>query len=287
MRQFENPKAIAYLKEGIDAQANGQIALDDQKLFETRRTVADLSREWGVNSSIFYGKVGSAPNPFLTIGGPPSSYTSQFGSEVYYRPEGFGNQNGALFEVFGRLFETLYDQSGGPIGGPTTQGMVGARWKPLAEYNLVFEVDKLVAFGSAARDDTLLRGLYSYTIGTDLRAIDTSWRTWTIYAEGDRYLEHTQWVGLLDARFGQSFRLDPISSNLVFFPHVVLAASYDDSFANPQAYSAGAGGSLRYWFGETKYLAPPSYLELTLQYRFRLAGDQRAQGIFAQTSLNY
>lgn len=287
MRQFENPKAIAYLKEGIDAQANGQIALDDQKLFETRRTVADLSREWGVNSSIFYGKVGSAPNPFLTIGGPPSSYTSQFGSEVYYRPEGFGNQNGALFEVFGRLFETLYDQSGGPIGGPTTQGMVGARWKPLAEYNLVFEVDKLVAFGSAARDDTLLRALYSYTIGTDLRAIDTSWRTWTIYAEGDRYLEHTQWVGLLDARFGQSFRLDPISSNLVFFPHVVLAASYDDSFANPQAYSAGAGGSLRYWFGETKYLAPPSYLELTLQYRFRLAGDQRAQGIFAQTSLNY
>jgi tetratricopeptide (TPR) repeat protein len=286
MRQFENSKAIAYLKEGIDARADGRIALDDQKLFETRRTVADLSREWGVNSSILYGKVGSAPNPFLIVGAP-SSYTSQLGTEAYYRPEGFGNQNGALFEVFGRLFETLYDQSGGPTGGPTTQGMVGARWKPLAEQNLVFEVDKLVQFGSAARDDTLLRALYSYTVGTDLRAIDTSWPTWMVYAEGDRFLEHTQWVGLFDARFGQSFRLDAINSNLVFFPHVVLAASYDDSFANPQAYSAGLGGSLRYWFGETKYLAPPSYLELTLQYRFRIAGDQRARGIFAQTSLNY
>jgi Bacteriophage N adsorption protein A C-term len=73
----------------------------------------------------------------------------------------------------------------------------------------------------------------------------------------------------------------------VFFPHVVLAASYDDSFANHQAYSAGAGGSLRYWFGETKYMAPPSYWELTLQYRFRVGGDKRAEGIFAQTSLNY
>ena len=67
----------------------------------------------------------------------------------------------------------------------------------------------------------------------------------------------------------------------------VLAANYDDSFANHEAYSIGAGGSLRYWFGETKYLAPPSYWELTLQYRWRLAGDQRAQGIFAQTSINY
>lgn len=57
--------------------------------------------------------------------------------------------------------------------------------------------------------------------------------------------------------------------------------------AGPDAYSAGVGGSIRYWFGETKYIAPPSYWELTLQYRFRLAGDKRAEGIFAQTSINY
>lgn len=52
MRQFQNPKAIAYLKQGIDAKADGRINIDDQKLFETRRTVADLTRVWGVNSSI-------------------------------------------------------------------------------------------------------------------------------------------------------------------------------------------------------------------------------------------
>jgi tetratricopeptide (TPR) repeat protein len=286
MRQFQNRKAIEYLTQGIDARANGAFVLDDQRLFEVRRTVADLAREWGINSSVSYGKVGSAPNPFLTTTAP-SSYTSQIGSEFYYRPEGFGNRNGALFELFGRLFETLYDQAGGPTGPRTTQGMVGARWKPLSDYNLVFEVDKLVAVGNAARDDTLLRALYSYTVGTDLRVTDTNWPTWYIYTEVDRFLEKSQLVGIMEGRFGRSFRLDQISSNLVFFPHAVVAASYDDSFANRQAYSAGAGGSLRYWFGETKYMAPPSYLELTLQYRFRLAGDQRAQGIFAQTSLNY
>ncbi|WP_210184856.1 NfrA family protein [Bradyrhizobium icense] len=286
MRRFENPKAIAYLMEGIDAKANGRIDIDDQKLFETRRTVSDLARVWGINTSVSYGKVGSAPNPFLTTTAP-SSYTSQLGTEFYYRPEGFGYRNGAIFELFGRLFETLYDQSGGPTGGRTTQGMVGARWKPFSNANLVFEVDRLIALGDAARDDTLLRALYSYTVGTDLRVLDASWPTWYVYAEVDRFLEKRQLVAIMEGRFGRSFRLDAISSNLVFFPHAVLAANYDDSFANRSAYSAGAGGSLRYWFGGTKYTAPPSYWELTLQYRWRLAGDQRAQGIFAQTSINY
>lgn len=287
MRQFENPKAVAYLKEGIDAKADGRINIDEQKLFETRRTVADLTRVWGVNTSISYGKVGSAPNPFLIVSSPASSYTSQLGSEFYYRPEGFGNRNGALFEVFGRVFETLYSQAGGPTGLSTTQGMVGARWKPLSSQNLVLEIDKLFRLGDQAREDTLLRAAYSYTVGTDLRAIDTSWPTWYVYAEVDRFLQKEQLVGIMEGRFGRSFRLDPISRNLVFFPHVVIAANYDDSFAVRDAYSAGVGGSIRYWFGETKYVAPPSYWELTLQYRFRLAGDQRAQGIFAQTSLNY
>jgi tetratricopeptide (TPR) repeat protein len=287
MRQFQNPKAIAYLKEGIDAKADGRLAIDDQKLFETRRTVADLSREWGVNASISYGKVGSAPNPFLISTVPSSSYTGQLGSEFYYRPAEIGNRNGALFEVFMRLFDTLYDQSGGPTGSQTLQGMVGARWKPLTDQNLVLEIDKLFQLGGAARDDTLLRAAYSYSVGTDLRAIDTHWPTWYVYAEVDRFLEKAQLIGLMEGRFGHSFRLDPISSNLVFFPHAVIAASYDDSYAKPEAYSIGAGGSLRYWFNETKYQAPPSYLELTLQYRFRLAGDKRAEGIFAQTSLNY
>ena len=145
-----------------------------------------------------------------------------------------------MFEVFGRLFETLYDQSGGPTGGRTTQGMVGARWKPFSDHNLVLEVDKLFALGDVARDDTLLRAAYSYMVGTDLRVFDASWPTWYVYAEVDRFLEKRQLVGIMEGRFGRSFRLDPISSNLVFFPHAVLAANYDDSFANRPAYSAGA-----------------------------------------------
>ncbi len=231
MRQFQNPKAIGYLKEGIDAKADGRLAIDDQKLFETRRTVADLSREWGVNASISYGKVGSAPNPFLISAVPSSSYTGQLGSEFYYRPAEIGNRNGALFEVFMRLFDTLYDQSGGPTGirRPCRAWSVRAGSRSPTEISFSRSTS---CSSSVARRATIpcCGAAYSYSVGTDLRAIDTHWPTWYVYAEVDRFLEKAQLIGLMEGRFGHSFRLDPISSNLVFFPHAVIAASYDDSY---------------------------------------------------------
>ena len=176
-----------------------------------------------LNTAVTYGKVGSAANPFFIVPPTSSSYTAQIGSELYYRPETFGYRNGALFEVFGRGFMTLYDESGGPTGGPTTQGMVGARWKPLAEQNLVLEVDKLFKLGEFARDDFLLRAAYSYSVGTDLRVVAPSWLTWIVYGEVDYYTQHPQLIMLAEGRFGRSFRIDSINKNLVFFPHAVVA----------------------------------------------------------------
>jgi hypothetical protein len=165
--------------------------------------------------------------------------------------------------------------------------MIGARWKPFATQNLVFEIDQLFNLGGLARNDTLLRAAYSLSHGTDLRVTDPSWFTWSVYTEADQFLEKTQTVAIFDARAGQSFRLDWISDHLVVFPHAVIAANYDSSFAVKDAYSAGPGASLRYWFGDTPTTAPPSFLEFTLQYRFRLGGDQRAEGVYAQVYLHY
>lgn len=285
-RNIENRKAMAYFAAGLDAQAERKFDIDPQFLFDARRQMADLTRRWGINASVTYAKAGAAPNPFAATT-PTGGYTAQLGTELYYRPESFGYRNGAIFEVFARLFQTLYDQTGGPTGIDTTQGVVGARWKPFGEHNLVLEVDKLFRLGVNARDDVLLRAAYSYSVGTDLRAVDMHWWTWQVYGEIDRYLVQPQFVAIAEGRFGHSFRVGSPTSNLVVFPHAVVAANYDDSLSVRQAVSAGAGASVRYWFGETRYIAPPSYLELTMQYRFKLAGDERAEGIFAQALVNY
>lgn len=285
-RQFENRKAVDYITFALDSGIAGDPRFDQQRLFDVKREAADLLRVWGINSSISYGKVGAAPNPFANVV-PTSRYTTQVGSELYYRPEAFGNRNGSTFDLFGRLFQTLYEQGGGPTGMRTTQGMLGARWKPFTDHNLVLEVDRLFKLGEVARNDTLLRAAYSLTHGTDLRVVDPDWLTWTVYAEIDKFLDHSQLVAIGEGRVGRSFRLDMVNDRLVFIPHAVVAANYDDSYAVKDAFGAGGGASLRYWFGETPTIAPPSYLEFTLQYRFRVAGDKRAEGVFAQVLLNY
>lgn len=50
---------------------------------------------------------------------------------------------------------------------------------------------------------------------------------------------------------------------------------------------AGVGTSLRYWFNEDKYTAPRSYWDVSLQYRGRISGDERAKGTFLRFTLSY
>ncbi|MDP1998694.1 MAG: hypothetical protein Q8K22_03765 [Rhodoferax sp.] len=49
----------------------------------------------------------------------------------------------------------------------------------------------------------------------------------------------------------------------------------------------GPGLNFRYWFNDDFYTAPRSFVDLSLQYRFKLQGDERAQGFFMTTSISY
>ena len=50
---------------------------------------------------------------------------------------------------------------------------------------------------------------------------------------------------------------------------------------------AGPGLTLRRWFRETDHKAPQSYIELTVQYRVRVSGDKRAEGVFASLTASF
>jgi Flp pilus assembly protein TadD len=282
-RVYRTQDAIGYFEGAIDAYHAGQLDLDPQQLFNVRRQVAEMSRTWGVYSSITYSKSGAGPG-FGFI--PPTSpgSTAQAGTELYWRP--FGYQNGSVFDVFIRGFETLYAQNG-PTGSKTLQGMYGARWKPFGQANLILEAAQVFSIGSLSRNDWLLRAGYSTGQGTDLRVDTNNWATWQVYADYNHFIENSQNIANFDLRMGWSYRLDAIHSNLVLFPHVGFFVNYDNKLGNQSAYSAGPGVTLRYWFREDKYTAPMSYVDLTAQYRFRIAGDERAEGVFAQVLISY
>ena len=75
----------------------------------------------------------------------------------------------------------------------------------------------------------------------------------------------------------------------MIFPHLVLGADRNDGYGKGKenAVGAGVGTSLRYWFNEDKYTAPRSYWDVSLQYRGRISGDERAKGTFLRFTLSY
>ena len=282
-RLDQTRNGIFYFENAIDAYHAGALPLDSRQLFTVRRQVAEMSRTWGAYASATYSKTGAGPTG-LFAPATGAGNTWQVGGELYWRP--FGYQNGRVFDIFGRIFVTPYSQFGDQ-GQKTTQGLYGVRLKPFGEVNLIFELAQLVAIGGVARNDWLVRAGFSHGEGTDLRVDVPSWSTWQLYADYNHFLNSSQNTANADLRLGYSYRLDAIHRNLVLFPHVGAFASYDDKLGTPGAYALGAGATLRYWFREDKYTAPMSHIDFTMQYRARIAGDERAQGLFGQVFINY
>jgi tetratricopeptide (TPR) repeat protein len=278
-----NADAISYFEGALDDYDAGMLPINPQEVFTLRRQISEMSRTWGAYMSSTYSKTGAGPT--IPLATPSKGGAAiQNGLEIYARP--FGYMNGSVFDVFVRGFETSFSETGG-TGWRTTQGMAGARWKPIGSINWILEVAKVFKIGDAARDDVLLRTAISFGQGTDLRVDVPQWFTWQFYADFNYFTELPQKTANADFRIGQSFRLDSLNRNLVLFPHLGAFASYDDSLGKADAYAVGAGATLRYWFREDRYHAPMSYIDLTGQYRVRIAGDDRAQGPFVQVLVSY
>ncbi|MFG1421148.1 NfrA family protein [Roseixanthobacter liquoris] len=285
--EYHNEESAALFKRAIDAHADGALPLPAQTVFGLRREVGELERTWGAYASVSYGAVGVMPGSPLAPPPGGGGHTIQSGAEVYWRPPGIGYRDGALVEVFGRVFTTLYDQSGGPTGVDTMQGSVGVRWKPLKDQNLVLEASRLFPIGTYSRNDWLLRAAYSNGEGSDLRVDVNDWNYWQFYADTNYYVELPESVSSFEFRWGHSFRVKPVNDNLIVTPFLAVGGAYDSVLNTPGTLGAGPGVNLRWWFREDKYTAPMSYVDLTAQYRFKLAGDSRGEGLFAGAFVSY
>ena len=277
LRAHNDAQAIGYFKRTIDDAMALKLRMEPQMLFNTRRAVAEVAREWGVIASMTYR--GAVSGLGVTPG--TGSDSLQGGIEAYWRPWGY--RNGQYAELFARGFQTLYNK-GGALGGAT--GAVGARYKPLESYNLVVYLSRVFS-GSGGRNDWLAQLGYSAGYGTDLRIDVPSWWTTRVSAEAGRYLSGGQRYALAEIQAGRSFRLGDSDARWLVFPHISLAGTYDSTALDQTAVGVGPGVTARYWFREDRYAAPRSYVDLSLQYRARLSGAQRAQGVFMSTTLSY
>ena len=278
------PVAASYFRRGIDADNNGDISLQPQQAFETRRTMSELDRTWGVNASVGYRPTGDQTT-FVASPGSTADKSVQAGAEAYWRP--FGYLDGHVIELYARAYETLYSKAGNTTGTPSLEGALGVRAKPFASQNLVFAFERIVPLGSAVQPDWLGRIAYSNGFGTDLRVDTPSWWTGQLYAEAGHYITHPDNYATFSGELGRSYRLDAIDPHLVAFPYAVLGGDYNTQINNRASMGAGVGMNLRYWFREDTYHAPRSFVDFSLQYRLKIVGDDRAKGVFFNASFSY
>ncbi|WP_374472177.1 tetratricopeptide repeat protein [Phenylobacterium sp.] len=272
--------AARYFRLGLARARAGEFALAPQAEMEIRRDVAAISRRWGFNGYVGYGGAGAAAPPTGGRG------VAQAGGEAYWRAGGY--RSGRTVEVFARAFETVASDRGDPTGGETLQGWLGVRHKPFESQNLVFEASRMIRLGRLSRDDWMLRAAYSAGEGLDLRLDEASWPMWSAYVDMAHLLDAGQTLGAGELRLGRSLRLSGgADGGLVLSPFLGAAAGYDDSLERPLALGWGPGLAGRYWMGGTPDQAPRSYVEMALQFRWRITGDDRADGLFATFNLAY
>jgi tetratricopeptide (TPR) repeat protein len=283
MHSKKDQEAVGYFSRAIDAVNGLQLKMEPQMVYDTRRTIADISRKWGVLASIT-SRNGSGIAPgFGQVGGTPGRRVTQAGAEAYYRPWGY--RNGEFVELFARGFVTLHSENNGSTGGDSFQGGVGVRWKPISSQNLLLSISRV--FGPEVSDDWLAQIGYSWDVGNDLRVDTNSWWTTRFYAEAGRYLEAGDNYGIASLMAGRSYKVGG-DGRTVVFPHAFVGVEYtsNDPVAKTSA-GAGPGVSLRRWFREDVYNAPRSYWDVTVQYRARLTGDERMKGLFINGLLSY
>jgi len=281
-----NEEGAKYLERAIDHGANAPAdeALTPEALNDARAAHAEATRNWGFSATVNYRGNG-AQQGFAFAPTPGLSNNWQAGAEAYWRP--FGSLGDRMFEVYARGYENFGVKGDGPSGASTLQAAIGARVKPFASANAIFAVEKILPIGSDVRSDWLVRAAYSNGFG-DTRRLDVpSWWTGTMYGEAGHYIVNDSTYATANARLGRTYRLDALSPRLTVFPHAVIGMDYDSAIDHSVPVGVGAGVAARYWFRGGPYDAPRSFVDVSVQYRFRVAGDDRAKGVFFGAVFSY
>lgn len=279
--------AARYFGRAIDygtAPPDGVAPATLLQLQDLRNAHADVTRDWGFIASLNYRGAGLQPG--VSTGSVPGTYNNwQAGLEGYWRP--FGSLGDRMFEVYARAYEDFAAQGNAPSGISTALAAVGARAKPFESVDAIIAFERLIAIGSRAPEDWLLRLAYSGGFGTERRLDVPSWWTVQDYGEVGHYVSNG-WnyaTGYVEA--GRTWRLDTISPKLTVFPYGVIGMDYDSSINHRVPVGIGVGVSSRYWFRDSFYNSPRSYVDVSVQYRWRITGDNRAGGVFFGAVLSY
>lgn len=266
--------ALGFLRRGIDdltvvkAAAGAPNVAEQIDMF--RQASAEVSRIWGLTSSLTLSRELSVPGSTGLAGAVAPTRSTVVGAEAYWRP--FGYRNGQLFEVFARGYATLSNSLGGPRGLGNGVGAVGVRGKPTADFPLMFSAWRQLPLGVLGESDWVVQASYFQGWGTDVRATLPAWWTGQITGEWSRELRQGQTYAAIEGRLGRSFKSEATEMAWAVQPFASLKAEYNTQALDRSTQGLDVGVSLKRAFREDRYTAPMSTLELEWRHRLKQWG---------------
>lgn len=276
-RLNRNAEAAAHFKAALDADgATAKSAFDSTTVLGIKRSIDGLEREYGLSAGAFY-RGDRSPAGGGSVG--------QGLVEAYWQPPDIGNVDGKIFQVYGRVgLNALTPASA--VQSDSLQGAVGLRYKPFSDLNLLVAGERLVPIGDAATKDWLLRAGYSIGLNTDIQPLQSWYWTGQVYGEAAYFVDQDRFIGTVEGRYGIDARLGG-SPNLLGSLYTSAAFNHDAAEVTKSVGAIGIGTGIRYWFRETQYRAPSSFIQFDIMYRWKIGRSDRAAGLVLQSSLSF
>ena len=289
---YRDADSARYFERAIDslsaerrrAPREASPAAASDEIEALRSAHSEATRRWGFDVSLDYRGAGLQAG-YATTPNASMSDNWQTGAEVYWRP--LGSLGDRMLELYARGYESFGVAGGGASGASSLEAAFGVRGKPFASLDAIAAFERIVPIGSQAQGDWLARLAYSGGFGTERRVDVPSWWTVSAYAEGGHYVSRDSNYATAQLEAGRTYRLDRISPRLTVFPYALAGAEYDSTINQTVPLGAGVGVTARYGFRDGKYDTLRSSVELSIQYRWKVTGDDRARGVFCSALFAY
>ena len=285
MHAVKNDKAVEWFKRAIDNQPFYPVSSPEeaqqlrQEIYRYRQEVSKITNRFDFTAYLSYqtAKAGQSVAPGGLGAGP---VPSQGGVEFAYQPPEFGFRDERIFQIFTRVLWNIkpgsmrFDEN-------SFQGGVGLRYKPLKTQNFYLWGERLFKLGDKALDDWLLRLLYSWDYGYDLKPGHSWWNYTFLYGDA-AYFTKAQgtWAYYGEIRQGVTFNLN---DSVLFTPHLVADVRYQDPLRLNSSYlEVGGGLSVKFLLLETRYEVHRASFEILAYYKhgnflnrgFNFSGDK-------------
>ncbi|WOD10380.1 tetratricopeptide repeat protein [Pseudomonas sp. NyZ704] len=253
--------------DGYQSQGSTSTGTDESG-YAWRQEVQQLEDRLRINTGVFVRRMNggdSDSDQDASVG--LSGFQSQAGIDIAYRLDNVSD--GRYAEVYGRSIWAFEDDTLSPVGSET-QGGVGLRVKPFAPVNFLLSGERLVALGSEARNDWMVRASASFGRGLAY-APDQKYQHYrSVYLDAAKVVEDKAEFLVAEWREGVAMQ---IGQGLHLVPYGVAAASYTDDAETERRYEAGLGVALRGWFGGNAYHTHSSNFEVGVEFRGMVGGN--------------